>query len=113
MFTFLGGAGLTGGSVVLFEGFPLILSLFRPRVVLGAFSPSLLWFRVNIGGIMLTFSEGVGLIGCLLVRFEGAPPIFSLFWVREILGQILCNFWGLLALFWGPGGVVFLLHSFH
>ena len=55
-------------------------------MVFGAFSPSLLGFRVNFGGIMLTFSEGVSWIGCLLVEFEGAPPIFSLFWFREILG---------------------------
>ena len=55
-------------------------------MVFGAFSPSLLGFRVNFGGIMLTFSEGVGLVGCLLVEFEGPPPVFSLFWGREVLG---------------------------
>ena len=48
-------------------------------MVLGAFSLSLLCFRANICGIESTFSEGVGLVGCLLVKFEGPPPIFSLF----------------------------------
>ena len=63
MFTLLRGAALAGGSGVLFEGFPLILSLSIPRLVLGAFSPSVLCFK-----------------------FEGQPPIFSLFWGREVLG---------------------------